>query len=42
MMLSTKVTESFTGAFIAPGNLTIEMSGTGKVLTYDMTLDLAR
>ncbi|MFT5680840.1 MAG: hypothetical protein ACI8RZ_001746 [Myxococcota bacterium] len=42
MALSTKLIEGFTGVFTAPGNLTIEMSGKGKVLTYDMTLDLAR
>lgn len=40
--LSTKLNESFTGWFTAPGNLTIEMSGKGHVLVYDMTIDLAR
>jgi hypothetical protein len=42
MWLSTKLTETFYGSFTAPGNLSIEMSGKGHVLVYDMTLDLAR
>jgi len=40
--LSTKLNESFTGVFTAPGNLTLEMSGTGNVLVYNMTIDLVR